>query len=299
MTLEEVNKKYDEFKMLLYDSPLKNHTQSLWEAFQAVACGDIKVKHRIKEIEAAIKKHHDDALSVAKPLLAILNHEPVKAGKEHITNGQALEALKQALVAEYKRMKLDFRNMTIEEAKAFLQGWESNKNAERWIVEYKEDMMLNADFDEAFLLDDIIDDWLEDNPDIYEDFASGCEVRTEITPQQVTDVIKRNSIKGKQGRRPKNIELLWLIVMIRSYYKGHRNKDYRLFFKCMDLFGLIDENVKKAWNKKDEKELNAAMTQYLKSMYKKATELDIGEMPILIAKDIHTGKEFMVQGLPF
>ena len=43
----------------------------------------------------------------------------------------------------------------------------------------------------------------------------------------------------------------------------------------MDLFGLINEDVKKAWNKKNEKELNAAKTQYLKSMYKKATEYDV------------------------
>ncbi len=299
MTLEEVNKKYDEFQRLLLKTPLEKHTQPLWEAFQAVASGDIKVEHRIKEIEAAIKKCYDDALSVAKPLLAILNHEPVKAGKEHITNEQALEALKQALVAEYKRMKLDYRDMTIEEAQAFLQGWKNDKNIERWIVEYKEDMMLNIDFDESFLLDDVIDDWLEENPSIYEDFASGCEVKAEITPQQVTDTIRRNSIKRKQGRRIKNKELLWLIVVIRSYYKGHCNKDYRMFFDCMDLFGLIDENVKKAWNKKDEKELNAAKTQYLKSMYDQATKYDKGTMPILIAKDIHTGKEFMEQGLPY
>lgn len=67
----------------------------------------------------------------------------------------------------------------------------------------------------------------------------------------------------------------------------------------MDLFGLIDENVKKAWNKKDEKELNAAKTHYLKSMYKQATKYDIEEMPILIAKGIHTGEQLKEQGLPF
>lgn len=275
MTLEEVNKKQDEFKWLLHNSPLEKYTQPLWEAFQAVACGDIKVKQWLEEIEAKKRERLDYVLSVAKPLLAILNKEPVKAGKEHITNEQALEALKQALVAEYKRMKLDYRNMTIEEAQAFLQNWKNDKNAEKWIVEYKEDMMLNVDFDESFLFDEGIDEWLEDNPSTYEDFASGCEVRTEITPQQVSDVIKRSSINGKQGRRLKNNELLWLIVVIRSYYEGHRNKDYRLIFKCMDLFGLIDENVKKAWNKKDEKELNAAKTQYLKSMYKKAIEYEV------------------------
>lgn len=278
MTLEEVNKKQDEFKWLLHNSPLEKYTQPLWEAFQAVACGDIKVKLWCEDVEARIRISADSALSVAKPLLAILNKEPVKVGNEQITNDKVLEALKQALVAEYQNMKLDYRNMTIEEAKAVLQGWENDKNIERWIVEYKEDMMLNVDFDESFLFDEGIDDWLEDNPSTYEDFASGCEVKTEITPQQVCDVIKRSSIKRKQGRRLKNQELLWLIVVIRSYYEGHRNKDYRLIFDCMDLFGLIDEGVKKEWNIKDEKGLNAAKTQYLKSIYKKATEYDVLHM---------------------
>ena len=212
MTLEEVNKRQDEFPRLLFKTPLEPYTQNLWEAFQAVACGDIKVKQWLEEIEAKRREGLDYALSVAKPLLAILNKEPVKAGSELITNSKALEALKQALVAEYQNLKLDYRNMTIEEAKAFLQNWKNEKNAEKWIMEYKEDILLSDVFDEPFLFDMDIDSLLEEYPSIYEDFASGCEVKTEITPEQVTDVIKRSSIKGKQGRRPKNNELLWLIV---------------------------------------------------------------------------------------
>ena len=113
----------------------------------------------------------------------------------------------------------------------------------------------------------------------------GFTIREEVTPEQVEKAIRLNTISKKAGKKVQNTKLHWLILEIRSYYKGHRNEDYRLIFDCMDLFGLIDEAMKKDWNKYDPKKLNIAKASYIKSLYKQAVRYESADtQQILVAR---------------
>lgn len=289
MDLEQVNSKQADFKRLLLKTPLEPFTSQLWEAFQGVACNAFNVSNIIDEIETKARSHLDYATNVAQSLLAILNNEPVKAGKTIVTSDDALESLKQALIEEYKALGMNQRQMTPEEAEADLKDWRNNKDTEEWIREQigflDEEMGMTGECDEdldAFCTD----------PTNAELYAEEITILEEIDPEQVEAAIRLDTINKKAGKKPKNNKLSWLILEIRKYYKGHRNEDYRLIFDCMDLFGLIDDEVTKAWNKKDDKELKASKASYIKAVYKQALKYETDTQPTLIAREKSIGLEF-------
>lgn len=291
--LNEVNKKQDEFKWLLHKTPLEKYTQPLWEAFQAVACDAVDVVNIVDEAADKSRAWLENASGLARQLLALLNNEPVKAGKVTITSSKALEALKAALMEEYKAMGMNQRPMTTEEAECFLRNWRNDEEAMNWIREGLEEIadeegltgeeaaISEADFD-AFC----------DEPSNAEYYAELCTITEEVTPEQVEGQIRLNSTKKKLGRKPKNYKLTWLITEIRRYYKRHRNEDYRLIFDCMDLFGLIDTEVTSQWHRKNEKELKAAKTSYIKSIYQPALRYETDTQPTLQARIKGIGMEF-------
>lgn len=293
MTQEEVNKKQGEFERLLIKTPLEPYTHKLWESFQAVACDAIDIVNLLDEIADKARAWIDNATNVARQLLALLNNEPVKAGKVTITSSKALEALKEALMEEYKAMGMNQRPMTTEEAECFLRNWRNDEEAMNWIREGLEEIadeegltgeeaaISEADFD-AFC----------DEPSNVEYYAESNTIIEEITPEQVEGQIKLNKTRKKQGRKPKNYKLTWLITEIRRYYKRHRNEDYRLIFDCMDLFGLIDTEVTSQWHRKNEKELKAAKTSYIKSIYQPALRYETDTQPTLQARIKGIGMEF-------
>lgn len=294
MTLEEVNKKQQDFTKLLIKTPLEKYTPQLWEAFQAVACDALDFSNIIEEIADKARARLEAATSVAQQLLPLLNNEPVKIGKTKVTSTDALEALKSALFEEYKAFGMNRRQMTPEEAKDILKDWRNDKNTENWIEEqlviYSNENGLTGE--EAMISEEDFDTF-SDEPSNVEYYAELSEVIEEVTPEQVEEQIKLNTFKRKQGRKSKRTNLAWLILEIRRYYKGHRNEDYRLIFDCMDLFDLIDEKVKKAWNKKNDKELKAAKTSYIKSaIYKPALRYETDTQPTLQAKYKGIGMEF-------
>ena len=131
-----------------------------------------------------------------------------------------------------------------------------------------------------------------DEPSNAEYYAELCTITEEVTPEQVEGQIRLNSTKKKLGRKPKNYKLTWLITEIRRYYKRHRNEDYRLIFDCMDLFGLIDTEVTSQWHRKNEKELKAAKTSYIKSIYQPALRYETDTQPTLQARIKGIGMEF-------
>lgn len=291
--LNEVNKKQDEFKWLLHKTPLEKYTQPLWEAFQAVACDAVDVVNIVDEAADKSRAWLENASGLARQLLALLNNEPVKAGKVTITSSKVLEALKAALMEEYKAMGMNQRPMTTEEAECFLRNWRNDEEAMNWIREGLEEIadeegltgeeaaISEADFD-AFC----------DEPSNAEYYAELCTITEEVTPEQVEGQIRLNSTKKKLGRKPKNYKLTWLITEIRRYYKRHRNEDYRLIFDCMDLFGLIDTEVTSQWHRKNEKELKAAKTSYIKSIYQPALRYETNTQPTLQARIKGIGMEF-------
>ena len=291
--LNEVNKKQDEFKWLLHKTPLEKYTQPLWEAFQAVTCDAVDVVNIVDEAADKSRAWLENASGLARQLLALLNNEPVKAGKVTITSSKALEALKAALMEEYKAMGMNQRPMTFEEAQCDLKDWRNNKEVADWILEglkdYADEVGLIGE--EAAIGEEDFDAFC-DEPSNVEYYAELFSIVEEVTPEQVEGQIKLNKTRRKQGRKPKNYKLTWLIMVIRRYYKRHRNEDYRLIYDCMDLFGLIDAEVKGQWHWKNEKELKAAKTSYIKSIYQPALRYEAGTQPTLQARIKGIGMEF-------
>ena len=291
--LNEVNKKYDEFQRLLLKTPLEKHTQPLWEAFQAVACNDVDVVNILDEAADKARAWLEDASGLARQLLALLKDEQVKAGKVTITSEKALEALKQAILEEYKSMGMNQRPMTTEEAECFLRNWRKDEEAKNWIRERLDEIAdeVGLTGEETAKSEEDFDAFC-DEPSNAEYYAELCTITEEVTPEQVEGQIKLNKTRKKQGRKPKNYKLTWLIMEIRRYFKRHRNEDYRLIYDCMDLFGLIDAEVKGQWHWKNEKELKAAKTSYIKSIYLPALKYETGTQPTLQARIKGIGMEF-------
>lgn len=274
MDLEQVNSKRGDFTRLILKTPFERFEATLWYDFKAAACDEHDFADIITGVSEGARQNAREKIELAQQLLAILNNEPVKAGKVTITSKKALEALKQTLIEEYKDRGMNYRQMTIEEAEAYLKDWRNNKDAEEWIRE-----QLHFLADEQGIADDVgyycvydFDDFCEEPTNI-EYFIEENEIKEEVAPEQVEGTIAR-ARKILTGKPPKNSKLHWLILAIRSYYKRHRNEDYRLIFDCMDLFGLIDEAMKKDWDKYDPKKLNIAKASYIKSIYNQAIKYE-------------------------
>ncbi len=185
--------------------------------------------------------------------------------------------------------------MTIEEAEADLKDWRNNKDTEEWIREQLDFLAdeYGCTYEEGFYIsDEDLDAFCTDTSNA-EYYAEGFTICEEVTPEQVEEAIRLNSISNKAGKKVQNTKLHWLILEIRRYYKGNHNKDYRLIFDCMDLFGLIDEAMKKDWDKYDPKKLNIAKASYIKSLYKQAVRYESADtQQILVARFKGIGLEF-------
>lgn len=287
MDLEQENNKQADFTRLLLKTPWEKSTQQIWAAFNDVVSGDVDVVNVLAEEFDKKRSEMKDATKLAQQLLAILNNEPVKAGKITVTDRQVLEAMKHALIEQYKANRLNQRHLTIEEAEADLKGWRNNKDAREWIWEQLRFLADECCPEEGVITDEDFD-WFNTDPSNVEYYAESIIICEEVTPEQVLNKIKamEKMAGGKVGRKVKNNKLHWLIVVFRRYCKRHRNEDYRLIFDCMDLFGLIDDVVMKAWNKKDEKELQTAKASYIKSIYKQAIRYEsLGTQNIIVARN--------------
>lgn len=277
MDLEQVNSKRGDFTRLILKTPFERFEATLWYGFKAAACDERDFADIITGVSKGARRNARERIELAQQLLAILNNEPVKAGKVTITCKKALEALKQALIERYKALGMNQRQMTIEEAEAYLKDWRNNKDAEEWI---REQLQFLAE--EQGIADDVgyyyscsaydFDDFCEEPTNI-EYFIEENEIKEEVTPKQIEGTIARTR-KILTGKPPKNSKLHWLILRIRRHHKRHRNEDYRLIFDCMDLFGLIDEAMKKDWDKYDSKQMNIAKTSYIKSIYNQAIKYE-------------------------
>lgn len=274
MNQEEVKKKHDEFVRLLLKTPLEEYTSQLWESFRAAACGEVDLEAYFEDLDEQQRERKEGCKRLAQQLLPLLKNEPVKAGGVTITDSKALEALRESLLASYRAAWLDKRELTFEEAQRELKNWRNDEGVKNWIVE-----ALREWCDEALPGENVsispedIDDFCE-NPGNVEYYAETTLITEEVTPEQVEQQIRLNSAPRKKGRPIKNHAIMWLFLEIRRHYKGQRNKDLRLFFDCLDLFGWVDD-VKVDWAKKydTESKLNAAKASYIRSIYNQAKRL--------------------------
>lgn len=263
----DIELKLKKLEKLLINTPLESLSGKVCGIFREVACGNVDF-YKIRESE---RQRSAEELKKAKQLLAMLRHEPVKAGRVAIDSDKALNAMTDVLVEEYLEMGWNYREMTFDEAEAKLKNWRNDQDTEKWIEEtlyeyytemglYGEEMCgLSAyDLDDFPIEPTNVECYIEENP-----------IEEEVNADQVERQIKLHS-SNKNGRKKKNEKLQWAIAQIRSFYINHRNNDYRLFFECADLFGMIDEDVKKQWHWKNDKELRIAKASYIKSVYNQA-----------------------------
>lgn len=272
MTLEEIRTKHEEFQRLLLKTPLEKYTQQLWDVFKAAASDEFDFESRIEASEKRIRERCKKDIEVAKQLFAILKDEPVKIGKTRVTSTKAVESLKANLMDEYKALRLNYRQMTLEEAECYLDNWRHDEEAKRWIIEESEK------YYETPICDEEIDGFIQDYPEICQEFADLCEIKEDIMTEKIADKIEEltktiSSLSrvGKKGRPVKNLNLIWVILRIREYHKEDRSKDLRLIFDCMNMFGLLDDVIID-WPKKygTGREYKYAEAHYIKSIYQAA-----------------------------
>ena len=263
----DIELKLKKLERLLINTPLEKYSEKVCDIFRAVACGNVD-PCKIRESERQCLAEN---LKKAKQLLAMLRNEPVKAGRVAIDSDKALKAMTDVLVEEYKEMGWNYKEMTFDEAEAKLKNWSNDQDTAKWIeetlYEYYSEMGLcwkGSCHLSKYDLDDFptepanVEYYIEENP-----------IEEEVNADQVERQILFYS-SNKKGRKRKNEKLQWAITQIRRFYPNHSNKDCRLFFECADLFGMIDEDVKKQWHWKNNKDLGLAKTSYIKSVYKQA-----------------------------
>ena len=215
---------FHDLERLLIKTPLEPFTLHLFNIITIQLRSSFTIEH-LQDLDDDLMKY---CLHLSKTLLACLDNEPVKIGTNEVISGMILEALKNAVLKEFK---------------VFMSIAEPSKDFEN------------------------------------------------ISPEMLKEEIEvLSSYKPRRGRKPKNYKLAWLIIEIRKFYKGHTSKDYRLLFDCFDLFGLIDDEVKKAWEVKD---FSKAKTQYIKSIYNQALK----EEGLLDAYNTETNESYNTETL--
>ena len=269
------DKKHDELERLLIKTPLEPYTKEIEGALGLLASNIFVIVNRIEER----REWHLKVAEFSRALLAILNNEEVKVGGNVITNYWALQALKKAMIQEYKSKGLHWRYKTFEEAQAELENWRNDEGVKAWIREALEEEAEEVGY--PYSLDEADFDAFCDEPSNIEYFAEFEKIEVEVTPEEVEAAIKAHNIGAKKGRSQKNQELQWFVLELRKHYKKQSNEIYRLLFDSLDLYGLIDAEVKKAWHWKNERELSAAKTSYMKAVYKNALKLESPQDPIL------------------
>ena len=273
MKVEEINTKQEEFERLLLKTPLENYTQQLWDVFRDVASNNISIVDTMKENNRKAKAWGTKAISLAEQLLHIIKGKPIKIGKNEVTSTKAIEALKECPIEEYHNLYLNNRSISLEEAEAKISNWENDVEIRcflitRFALYYKDVARSNDDI--YRLIEGV------HYKRVCEDYAFYNGIREEITPEQVEGKIRElnKAVKSltKQGRKPRNLNLIYLILEIRKYHTRKTNKDYRLIFDCMNLLGLIDDEIIQDWQKKynTESQINNAKASYIKVVYQTA-----------------------------
>lgn len=272
------DKKHDELERLLIKTPLEPYTKEIEGALGLLASNIFVIVNRIEER----REWHLKVAQFSRALLAILNNEEVKVGGNVVTDEWVLSALKTAMIQEYKRMGLHWRYKTFEEAQEELENWRNDESVKEWIREALEEVADEEGLigEEKYLSAADFDAFCDEHSNV-EYFAEFEKIEVEVSPEEVEAAIKAHNIGAKKGRSQKNQELQWFVLELRKHYKKQSNEIYRLLFDSLDLYGLIDAEVKKAWHWKNEKELSAAKTSYMKAVYKNALKLESPHDPIL------------------
>ena len=240
--------KKEELERLLMKTPLEHETGYMFEILSQVADDEIIAKVWTQPFEEKRK----ETVQFAKEVLAAIQDEPIRIGNVVVTNTKAIESLKNALFEQYKERNLNYCFGPYEEvARAVLDlSPENTGDAVNEII-LRIDRELGKDM---FNYD--LDDW---------------PVAVDITPEQVQTVIDRYTFPEQKGRNlsQKNLKMRWVLGKIEMVYDGHTNSDFRLFFDCLDLFGLIDEQLKADWEGRyDKRQMENAKTKYMQSVYK-------------------------------
>lgn len=267
----EVLKKQQDFERLLLKTPLEEYTKQLWESFALVACGILKFE--LKRMDIELYKEEKEIATLLLPFLCeytLLRINDTKVENWHLS-GKLESKIKDILIDEYKSRELNLRPLTEEEAEEELYNWRHNEFAKEFLIDWFGDGK-----DEGW--DGDIESWIDGfsiDQVLIREYASSVDRYEEITFEQVKDKLEELEAltKSKQGRKVENLHIYWLILEIKRYYKEHRNKDFELFFDCMDLFGLLDD-VKTHWLKTYDtpKKVRMAKIAYIKSAYKEASK---------------------------
>ena len=256
--------KKEELERLLMKTPLEKQTEFMFEILNLVSDDEIVAQDQSEQIDMCSM----ELVQFAKQVLAAIRDEPVKIGTTEITYANAIKSMKDSLISEYKRRYLNHRQMTYEEAKAVLVDWDTSPDINNnWFFPALADCGCIIDDDTP---KSVIDDMVQDDDVIY-GYVGMSDIEEDVTPEQVQRVIERWSSNKRKGRKfsQQNLKMRWVLSKIEMVYDGHTNSDFRLFFDCLDLFGLIDEQLKADWTGHyDKRQMENAKTKYMQSVYK-------------------------------
>lgn len=279
MIIMESESKQQEFARLLLKTPLEPYTQQLYNMFDILTRKDSQVLHIGEAIYTDDYPKLEVCLSISKALLALMKNEPIKIGNELISDEALNEVLKQSLMNEYKKLKLNRRELTPKEAKTeLLEKWNDDSYIRNFVYWFRFNDVSETITEEALKASGMLDDFnhetfIIENPELWKLWSTQRGTETTITIKQISNVIKQIDIQvntlnyEKPRRHVKNGKLIWAIANIRRYYyKGHSNSDYRLMFDCFDFWGLIDEEQKQCWES-NSASFDKMKTAYIQSIY--------------------------------
>mgnify|MGYP003375153932 CR=1 FL=1 len=176
------------------------------------------------------------------------------------------------LIGKFKENRLNFSEMTFEEAKDILEnsvGGDIEEWVENYWNEYADCLGMSHEEKQMYMDSDAIDD------ELICEYAEQSQVEREITIELIKEKIKkikeRVKFYTKKGAPIKNTRLIAALCLFTSIKEKLNNQDYKTIYDCLDFFGLVTEPMKKSWaDKKGYHEI-----QYIKSLHKACKKYNI------------------------
>ena len=257
----------EEVRRILLKTQFEDKTEFLLKGMIRVKAGRDVKRHNVlnktqKEFFAQRKCVAESLLMYKKSGIAAL-----KGDKTIKITSTISTLIGTELENKYKEYGLHYEAMTFEEGKEILEN-KLCDDVESFIYEYWHDY---AEWNGVS--EDEMGDYMNDIDDeLIESYIEGRRLSREITEEQIVGTINNinTAVKrfNRKGAPIKNTRLHELVLLFKEIdLLRPKNKDLQIIYECCDCLGLIDESLKKRWEKVGQPR---ASISYMKSVWKEA-----------------------------
>jgi len=259
-------KRKSAFSRILIKSPFEEYTENIYQELSQIESANVEFveESRRKESLAYFKKLTEiaTALLICKTDTAGIG---ISNAKQRCKLSPYLKKEIEAIFeSEYKGFRLNYSPLTYDEGKKILKN-NRYKDARDFIDDYWVEHTLGNDLGAQeksgkYSYHDI-------NDDMIKCFISVTRMKRKITVEQIQETLERLKEKEKVNQRkgaPRINEKPYSALLVFIKYgckKTHKHLEY--VYECLDLFGFIEDLIKKGWTETNK----YPKIQYMKRLF--------------------------------